>query len=83
MAQSKVATIREFIAGSHCMNEDSLRDYHTARKIRDTVHIKGVERRIAAVKHILNAYRITLAIGVNDDAEYCITLINGGKQLNI
>jgi len=83
MAQSKVATIREFIAGSHYMDENSLRDYHTARKIRDTVHIKGIERRIAAVKHILNAYRITLAIGVNDAAEYCITLRNGGKTLNL
>ena len=83
MAQSKVATIRLFIAGSHCMDENSLRDYHTARKIRDTVHIKGIERRIAAVKHILNAYRIILAIGVNDSSEYCITLCNGGKLLNL
>ena len=84
LTQSKVAKIKDFLAGAHYLDEnDSLRDYHAARRILNSVHIKGIDRRIAAVRHVLNPYRVTVALTTDAKGEYALALESYGQRLVI
>jgi len=62
---SKIAQVSALLDGQHVISNtsaDRLRNYHRAREVMAANRKRGLIVRLAAIRTILNSYRVTLSL---------------------
>lgn len=59
---SKVHNILGVIEGSHVQGPDGLRDYHTARQVRDSMRKSNLAERFSSIRQALKNHRVTVSL---------------------